>query len=116
MIIPAICFVAGVAAMGRTKPKTAVRKLICLGPVSGIVYPVEDFPEIGTLVVRAPGGRAVAQLIRASVHTPGQPGLVWQHGQGDPELLAVMRRDFAASIPKPAAVPGVTTKADKVGT
>lgn len=104
MIIPAICFVAGLAAMGRTKPQTAVRKLICLGPRSGIVYPVEDFQEIGTVVVRAPGSRAVAQFIRAAVREPGRPGLVYQHGQGDPQLLELIRRDFGVEPVKPAAV------------
>jgi hypothetical protein len=104
MIIPAICFVAGLAAMGRTKPQTAVRKLICLGPRSGLVYPVEDFAEIGTVVVRAPGGRAVAQFIRASVREPGKPGLVYQHGQGDPVALELLRRDFGLEPQKPAVV------------
>lgn len=104
MIIPAICFVAGLAAMGRTKPQTAVRKIICLGPRSGIVYPVEDFQEIGTIVVRAPGGRAVAQFIRAAVREPGRPGLIYQHGQGDPQLLELIRRDFGVEPQKPAAV------------
>lgn len=91
--------------MGRTKPQTAVRKLICLGPRSGLVYPVEDFPEIGVIVVRAPNKGAVAQFVRASVREPGKAGLVYQTGQGDPQLLEVIRRDFGVE-PKPlAAVP-----------
>lgn len=105
MFIPAACFALGLVAMGRTKPKTAVRKLLCLGPRSGLVYPVEDFPEIGTVIVRAPkGATGFAQFIRASVRTPGAAGLIWQHGSGDPRLLEVMRRDFAVEM-KPAAVP-----------
>jgi hypothetical protein len=104
MIFPVICFVGGLVAMGRTKPQTAVRKLICLGPRSGVVYPVEDFREIGTVVVRAPGGRAVAQFIRASVREQGKPGLVYQHGQGDPQALEMIRRDFGVEFQPPAAV------------
>ncbi|HEY3493840.1 MAG TPA: hypothetical protein VGK73_04110 [Polyangiaceae bacterium] len=121
-VIPAICFVGGLMAMGRTKPQTTHRKLICLGPRSGIVYQVEEFPEIGTLVVRAPASRAIAQFIRASVREPGKPGLIWQNGQGDKELLELMRGDFAiapklaavaadAEAPKPAAAaPSVAPK------
>ncbi len=90
--------------MGRTKPQTAVRKLICLGPRSGLVYPVEDFPEVGTLVVRAPNGRAIAQFIRAAMQQPGKPGLVYQNGQGDAELLELIRQDFAVES-KLVAVP-----------
>lgn len=105
MIIPAICFVGGLIAMGRTKPQTNVRKMICLGPRSGVVYNVEQFPEIQTFVVRAPNNRAIAQLIAASTRAPGTPGLLWQNGQGDPELLELMRRDFAIEPKKLAAVP-----------
>lgn len=103
MIIPVVCFVAGLAAMGRTKPQTAVRKLLCLGPRTGIVYQVEDFPEIGCVVVRSPGGRAVAQFLRASVREPGAPGLVYQHGQGQGELLEAIRQDFGVEPGKPVA-------------
>ena len=94
MIIPAICFIGGLVAMGRTKPQTSVRKLLCLGPRSGLVYPVEDFPEIGVVVVRAPNKQAVAQFLRAAMREPGKPGLIYQHGEGAPELLELMRRDF----------------------
>lgn len=105
MIIPAVCFIAGLAAMGRTKPKTTVRKLMCLGPRTGLVYPVEDFPEIGTVVVRAPNGSAIAQFIRAGVRQPGAVGLLYQHGQGDPRVIELIQRDFGVEPQKPAAVP-----------
>lgn len=104
MIIPAICFVGGLVAMGRTKPKTLARKLLCLGPHTGLVYPVEDFPEIGVVVVRAPGGQAVAQFLRAAVREPGARGLIYQQGQGEPNFLAAIRSDFG--VP-PAAIRAV---------
>lgn len=104
-VLPAIAFVGGLVAMGRRAPQTAVRKLIALGPRTGIVYPVEDFPEIGTVVVRAPGGHAIAQFLRATVREPGKPGLIYQHGTGDPRLLELIRRDFGVPAQKPAAVP-----------
>lgn len=94
MFIPILCFVVGAAAMGRTKPQTRVRKLLCLGPKSGIVYSAEDFPEVGTIIVRAPSKAAVAQFQRRSMTEPGAIGLVFQSGQGDPRLIAVMRKDF----------------------
>lgn len=109
-VLPAIAFVGGLVAMGRRAPKTAVRKLLCLGPRSGIVYPVEDFPEIGTVVVRAPGDRAIAQFLRAAVREPGKPGLIYQHGQGDAQLLELIRRDFGVPVAKPAAVPAEGSK------
>ena len=105
MIIPAVCFIAGLAAMGRTKPKTNVRKLVCLGPRTGIVYAVEDFPEIGTVVVRAPNGSAIAQFIRAAIRTPNAVGLLYQHGQGDPRVIELIQKDFGVEPQKPAAVP-----------
>lgn len=101
MIIPLVCFVGGLFAMGRTKPQTAVRKMVCLGPRTGIVYSVEHFAEVGSFVVRAPGGGAVAQFIRRG----NEPGLVWQNGQGHPDLLEAMRRDFGVEAQKPVAVP-----------
>jgi len=112
MILPVIAFVGGLVAMGRTKPQTVARKLLCLGPRSGVVYPVEDFPEIGVVVVRAPGGRAIAQFLRASVREPGKPGLVYQQGQGDAEMLELIRQDFGVVAVKPlAAVEGKEPKA-----
>ena len=97
--------------MGRSKPKTTVRKLLCLGPRSGFVYQVEDFPEVGSLVVRAPNGSAVAQFIRAAMREPGKAGLVYQTGQGDPRMLELIRRDFGieaklAAVPSPEAGSG----------
>ena len=104
MILPVLAFVGGLAVMGRTKPQTGVRKLICLGPRSGLVYPVEDFPEIGVIVVRAPNKAAIAQFIRASVRETGKPGLIYQQGQGDRELLELIRQDFGVAPAKLAAV------------
>ena len=105
MIFPLVCMAAGALVMGRRAPKTQVRKLLCLGPRSGIVYTVEDLPEVGTVIVRAPADQAIAQFLRASVKTPGTPGLIWQNGRGAPEMLAWMRRDFGLEPQKPAAVP-----------
>lgn len=115
-ILPAIAFVGGLVAMGRTKPQTNVRKLLCFGPRTGIIYAVEDMPEIGVVVVRAPGNRAIAQFQRRSVREPGQPGLLYQHGQGDPKLLELIRADFGVPPQKPAVVPSAApaiTEAEK---
>lgn len=123
MIIPLACFIGGLVAMGKTKPQTSVRKIICLGPRSGLVYPVEDFPEIGVVVVRAPNKGAIAQFVRASVREPGKPGLVYQSGQGDAGLLELIRQDFGVT-PKPLAAvkepsaesgPGAASGAPPVG-
>lgn len=103
-IIPVLCFVGGLMAMGRTKPKTVARKIVALGPRSGIVWNVEDFPEIGTVVVRAPNDRAIAQFVRASVRQHNKPGLEWQNGFGDPTLLATIRADFGVEPARPKAV------------
>jgi hypothetical protein len=105
MFIPICCLILGAAAMGRTKPQTQVRKMLCLGPRSGIVYTVEDFPEVGSLVVRAPNKAATALFIRANVREPGKPGLIYQHGAGDPRLLELVRRDFGVEPQKPTAAP-----------
>lgn len=111
MIIPAICFLVGAAAMGRTKPTTRAHKILCLGPRTGIVYNVEDFREIGTLIVRAPQKSAVAQFIRVNVREPGKPGLVYQHGFGDPRMLELIRKDFGMLLAKPKAVAAEEKKA-----
>lgn len=105
MFLPILCFVGGLIAMGRTKPQTAVHKILCLGPKSGIVYSVEDFREVGAVVVRAPGKRATALFLRAAAIEPGKPGLVYRSGQGDPTLLSAIRADFGVEPKKPVAVP-----------
>lgn len=105
MIIPAICFIGGLVAMGRTKAQTNVRKLLCLGPRSGFVYQVEDFPEVGTVVVRAPTKTAVVQFLRASVREPGKAGLIFMNASGDPRLVEIIRRDFGMEPQKLVAVP-----------
>lgn len=105
-MLPVIAFVGGLVAMGRSKPETGVRKILCLGPRSGLVYPVEDFPEIGVVVVRAPNKAAIAQFLRVAVREPGKPGLVYQQGQGDPALLETMRQDFAVPAAPLTAVDG----------
>lgn len=103
MLIPVCCFIAGLVAMGRTKPTTRVYGMTCLGPKSGIVYQVEDMREIGVIVVRPPGKTAMAQFARASTRQAGTPGLIYQHGVGDPRLLDMIRQDFGGAA-KPAAV------------
>ncbi len=55
--------------------------------------------------MRGPGGRAVAQFLRAAVREPGKPGLVYQQGQGDHELLELIRQDFGVPAGKLASVP-----------
>lgn len=102
-VVPIVCFGLGLAAMGRTKPATAARKLACLGPRTGLVYSVEDFAEIGCVVVRDPQKLAVAQFVRASVRQPGAVGLIYQHGSGDPRSLEMIRADFAVPPRKPAS-------------
>lgn len=106
MFIPLVCFVCGLVAMGKTKPVTTVRKILCLGPRTGIVWQVEDFREIGTVVVRDPQKQAVAQFIRVAVNNPGKPGLIWQNGSGNPTLLQAMKTDFGVEASKLAAVGG----------
>lgn len=105
MLFPVLCFVGGLIAMGRTKPQTTVHKILCLGPKSGIVYSVEDFREVGAVVVRAPGKRATALFLRAAAVEPGKPGLIYKNGQGDPTLLSAIRADFGLEPKRPAAVP-----------
>lgn len=104
MFIPVGCFVAGLLMMGRTKPQSTVRKLVCLGPRTGLVYAVEDLPETGTVIVRAPGGRAVAQFTRASVRDGRSPGLIYSHGSGDATALKAIAADFGLAPKKPEAV------------
>lgn len=104
-IIPIICFAGGLALMGRTKPESTVRKLVALGPRTGLVYQVEDLPDTQTVIVRAPGNRAVAQFLRASVRDGRSPGLVYSHGSGDPAALKAIANDFGVPSRAPAAVP-----------
>lgn len=104
MIIPLACFLVGAMAMGSRAPKTKAVKLACLGPRSGYTYAVEDFREIGTVVVRAPAGRAVAWFTRVAMFEPGKPGLAWHHGVGDQAMLDAIRADFGVPRAKPTAV------------
>ncbi len=105
MIFPLICVIVGAAMMGKTKAQTRVSKMVCLGSKSGVVYQVEDFPEVGAIVVRAPQKLATALFLRANVREPGKPGLIYQHGSGDARILDLMRKDFGLEVrPPPVAV------------
>lgn len=102
MLLPVIAAVVGALAMGSTKPRTAYEKTRALGSRSGMSYQIEDFPNAGFIVVRAPDGSEGV----FSRRLPGDPrgaGFDWSRGRGRPGTLNVMRADFgAAGIRGPA--------------
>lgn len=102
MYITAAAALIGALLVSRTKPKTACKKKVMLGPRSGVTWQVEDFEDAGFIVVRGPGDE-VGVFSRAR----GRPGFVWHHGRGRPEVLKAMHDDL---IP-PAATPA--TPAEK---
>lgn len=76
--------------MGRTKPKTRLRKLAILGPRTGTHYVAEELPGIGLVVVHGPGG--TVGLFQRKDEQPAH--LVLQRFSGDKTVAAAMKRDI----------------------
>lgn len=115
MFVPVIAAVVGALAMGATKPRTAYEKMRSIGSRSGVVYEVEEFPNAGFLVVRAPDG-SEGVLSRRLPADPRGVGFDWSRGRGNPATLKLMRADFgvtgapkavAAAAPLPTSNGGV---------
>ncbi len=93
MIIPVvIAAIAGFAASNRAQPRTRCERKVVLGARTGRTYEVEEFPEAGFLVVRAPDGYGVFQ--HAAVTKPGDPRFSWRGGKGPGETLHGMCLDL----------------------
>lgn len=78
----------GAVAMGRTKPKTKIRKLSMLGNSSGRTYHVEENLVLGTVFIHTPDG-GIGVLQRQPDKT-----LKLIQFKGHPQDQALMRRDF----------------------
>lgn len=86
----------GAVLMGRTKPKTRVRKKLMLGRVSGRNYAVEDFEEAGVVVAKSEDGSASAALLKSA------QGLRWHKSlSGSPSALRTLYVDLCAPAPPP---------------
>lgn len=90
MFLPIAAAVVGALAMGSTKPRTPYEKKTSMGPRSGLTYEVEDFPNAGFVVVRAPDGSEGV----FSRKPPPETGFAWSRGRGNPGTLGAMRADF----------------------
>lgn len=90
MVIEVCLLVAGACLAAKTKAKAKVRKYQCIGPFSGEVYTVEEFPEHGTFFVVSTDKRTKLTYTRAH----GSNRLVYLTGSGDPQQAAVMRQDL----------------------
>ena len=87
--------------MGASKPRTPYEKKTSMGARSGITYSVEDFPQAGFVVVRAPDGSegVFSRNIKAV-------GFAWSRGRGNPGTLELMRTDFGVPA-VPLGKPGM---------
>lgn len=91
----AAAIIAGALLAGRTKPKTRAVKRDALGARTGIAYKIEEFPEPGFLVVRAPKHGSVGVFERR-----GQGGFDFLRGKGNPQEIALMKADFSPGSKK----------------
>jgi hypothetical protein len=80
----------GAALAGRRQPKTRYKRRECIGPRSGLVYRVEDFPEAGFIVVRTEDGAAQVTFDRH----PDTGLLRYVRSLGHPEAIALVRQDL----------------------
>ena len=129
MSIPVVvAAIVGFAASNRSQPRTRCERKVVLGARTGRTYEVEEFPEAGFLVVRAPDGYGVFQ--HATAKNPGDPRFSWRGGKGPSETLHGMCLDLgivkekaespppAASHPEPSSRPRPTvvpTPSQKTG-
>src|SRR4029077_5614551 len=129
VIIPVVVAgLVGFLAAGRTQPQTRCEKKVVLGSRTGRTYQVEEFPQAGFLVVRAPDGYGVFQ--HATATKPRAPRFSWRGGEGASETLHGMCTALgivkepaespppAASHPEPSSRPRPTvvpTPSQKTG-
>lgn len=111
MIIPVIAAaVVGALAANRNQPRTRCEQKVVLGARTGRTYQVEEFPEAGFMIVRAPDAYGVFQHV--TVKAPGDARFSWRGGKGPSESLHGMCLDLglvkdspsAAIGPRPSAV------------
>ncbi len=101
--------VVGFLAAGRTQPRTRCERKVVLGARTGRTYQVEEFPEAGFLMVRAPDAYGVFQ--HAVQKSPSDPRFSWRGGKGPAESLHGMCLDLGLvreppmASPKPEAPP-----------
>lgn len=84
----------------RGKPATKVIKRTSLGGQSGALYTVDEFPEVGMLLVQRKG------VCRAVLERAQLGGFVIRSAQGEPKALEALKADFgrkakASDEPKP---------------
>lgn len=102
MIIPVVvAAIVGFAASSRSQPRTRCERKVVLGARTGRTYEVEEFPEAGFLIVRAPDGYGVFQ--HATAKNPGDPRFSWRGGKGPSETLHGMCLDLGI-VREPSAV------------
>jgi hypothetical protein len=85
----------GLVMMGKSKPKTAVRKLAVLGPRSGEQWQAELFPDAGLVVVHSSRGDAVASFLKDKE----TKRYAFKQGKGLASKVAAMREDFEGDKP-----------------
>lgn len=95
--VPVAAAVVGALVMGSTKPRTSYRKTQSMGSRSGIAYAVEEFPQAGFLMVRAPDGSEAVLQRKAT------GGFTWSRGRGNPATLKLVRADFGVAEPLPSS-------------
>lgn len=111
--LAAAALVGAALAFG-TRPKTTVKKLQLIGPKTGATYQVEEFPDVGFMLVKAAdGSQAVFQ--RKAASPTGGAGFAWQHGRGRPETLRAIHLDIVGEPPPARAVgpKGIPSPHDK---
>jgi len=92
-------------ALFKTRPHTTSKKRESIGP-SGTIYQVDDFADVGVVVVIAPDGSK--GVFRRGQPTPTSRGALdfqsgWPQGQNGRNTLLLMLKDFGQDT-KPSLV------------
>jgi len=80
--------IVGAVFMGRTKPKTKMRKSMVFGPRTGTLYTVEELQDSGYHVVHAPDG-SIGLFLKIGP-TPFQ----FVGGKGSAATVELMKKDL----------------------
>ena len=83
--------VVGAIFMQKKRPATDHKKRSAIGPKTGIVYEVDDFPKAGVIFVKAPDGTQVSFKRRE----PPAVGFEFVKAVGNPRVVEILRRDFS---------------------
>jgi len=90
MIPYLVAGIVGAYLANRRTPAAKVNKMKCIGPVTGLTYEVEEFPEANSIIVRL--NRSCVSLCKTS------DGFRLLKADGDSTDIQSIKKDFGSRV------------------